>query len=97
MKILSGKDLSAVMEGQMAESAAALAKTGRAPKLAVIRAGDDPATGVYVRNKMRAAGRVGILSEDIHLPEDATQAELEEVMARLNRDPAITSSSRPRL
>lgn len=90
MKILSGKELTALMEEQMAEETAAIRKAGRAPTLAVIRVGDDPATGIYVRNKMRAAERVGILSEDVHLPAEATQAELEAEVERLNEYPNIS-------
>lgn len=89
MKILSGKDLTALMEERMAEDAAALTAAGHIPALAVIRVGEDQATGIYVRNKMRAAERVGIASKDVHLPADATQADLEAEVERLNRDKEI--------
>lgn len=89
MKILSGKELTATMEEQMAEESAAIRAKGRAPALAVIRVGDDPATEIYVRNKMRAAERVGVKSEDVHLPAETTQEALEAEVERLNKDPAI--------
>ena len=89
MKILSGKELTSLMEERMAEEAAAMGAAGILPGLAVIRVGDDPATGIYVRNKMRAADRVGVRSQDVHLPAQATQEELEAEVNRLNNDPTI--------
>ena len=89
MKILSGKELTSLMEERMAEEAAAMGAAGILPGLAVIRVGDDPATGIYVRNKMRAAERVGVRSQDVHLPAQATQEELEAEVNRLNNDPTI--------
>ena len=89
MKSLSGRELTALMEKQMAREASAMHEAGLAPSLAVIRVGDDPATGIYVHNKRRAAERVGIHSEDVHLPASATQGELEAEVERLNRDAKI--------
>ncbi len=89
MIVLSGKDLSAVFAERLAADVARLTAQGCVPRLAVIRVGDEPATRIYVRNKVRAAERAGIASADRHLPEDTTQEALEAVVAGLNDDPAV--------
>jgi methylenetetrahydrofolate dehydrogenase (NADP+)/methenyltetrahydrofolate cyclohydrolase len=55
----------------------------------VVRVGDDPASGVYVRNKDKAASAAGFDSATIHLPADTTPAALLATIARLNADPAV--------
>jgi len=65
------------------------AKGLRAPCLAVVLVGDDPASQVYVRGKVRACAQTGVLSQE-HLPSASmTQAELEALIDRLNADPAV--------
>ena len=59
------------------------------PHLAVVIAGDDPASHVYVRNKQRACERCGILSTRIDLPSNATQESVLEVVANLNSDSSV--------
>ena len=59
------------------------------PGLAVVLVGDDPASSVYVRNKRRAAEKVGIRAHDHDLPEGTSEAELLALIDRLNADPAI--------
>lgn len=61
----------------------------RAPGLAVVLVGEDPASQVYVRNKAAACARVGILSIEHRLPAETPQAELEALIDRLNADPAV--------
>lgn len=61
----------------------------RAPGLAVILVGADPASTVYVRNKRRAAKIVGIRAMDYDLPCSTTDAELLELIDRLNADPEV--------
>jgi methylenetetrahydrofolate dehydrogenase (NADP+)/methenyltetrahydrofolate cyclohydrolase len=56
------------------------------PGLVVVRVGEDPASGVYVRNKDRAALEAGFASRTIHLPESTTEAELLATVAALNAD-----------
>ncbi|HJZ82417.1 MAG TPA: bifunctional 5,10-methylenetetrahydrofolate dehydrogenase/5,10-methenyltetrahydrofolate cyclohydrolase [Pyrinomonadaceae bacterium] len=56
------------------------------PRLAAVLVGDDPASAVYVRNKVRACAEVGIASEQIVLPDSTTTAELLAVVNQLNRD-----------
>jgi methylenetetrahydrofolate dehydrogenase (NADP+)/methenyltetrahydrofolate cyclohydrolase len=55
----------------------------------VVRVGDDPASGVYVRNKDRAAAEAGFDSATIHLPENTPEAALLAEIARLNANPAV--------
>ncbi len=59
------------------------------PGLRVVRVGEDPASGVYVRNKDKAAQEVGFDSATLHLPQATTEAELLAVVGRLNGDPAV--------
>ncbi len=73
----------------MAEPARALEAQGLATGLTVVRVGEDPASAVYVRNKIKACAEVGIVSVEHHLPDTTTQAELLALIARLNADPAV--------
>ncbi|MBO6973974.1 MAG: bifunctional methylenetetrahydrofolate dehydrogenase/methenyltetrahydrofolate cyclohydrolase FolD [Prochlorococcus marinus CUG1434] len=61
----------------------------RAPGLAVIRIGEDPASGVYVNNKEKACSRVGIKSFIFHLKDDVDQKEVEQLIKKLNIDKDI--------
>lgn len=85
-RILDGKAIAARLRARLAERVAALPFR---PGLRVVRVGDDPASGVYVRNKDRAAQEVGFDSATLHLPADTTEAALLAVIAALNADPAV--------
>ncbi len=61
----------------------------RAPGLAVIRIGEDPASGVYVKNKEKACERVGIKSFIFHLEDTVEQKEVEQLIDKLNLDKDI--------
>ncbi len=61
----------------------------RAPGLAVIRIGEDPASGVYVNNKEKACSRVGIKSFIFHLEDTVSQKEVEKLIEKLNLDKNI--------
>ena len=65
------------------------AKHGAQPGLAFVHVGEDPASKVYVGMKERTAKRLGILSATHVLPSTATEAELLQLLARLNADPGI--------
>jgi methylenetetrahydrofolate dehydrogenase (NADP+)/methenyltetrahydrofolate cyclohydrolase len=84
--IIDGKAIGAELRRGIAARIAAL---GWKPGLRVVRVGEDPASGVYVRNKDRAAAEAGFDSATIHLPEATGEAELLAVVARLNADPAV--------
>ena len=64
-------------------------KAGRAPRLAVILVGEDPASQVYVRNKEKACADAGIDTVSYRKPADMPQAELEAFIAALSADPDI--------
>jgi len=85
-RILDGKALGARLRAGLA---ARIATLPFKPGLRVVRVGDDPASGVYVRNKDRAAAEAGFDSATIHLPESTTEAALLAEIARLNADPAV--------
>lgn len=57
---------------------------GFRPSLAVVRVGEDPASAVYVGNKVRSSEEVGMISEHHHLPEDTSHGELLALIASLN-------------
>jgi methylenetetrahydrofolate dehydrogenase (NADP+)/methenyltetrahydrofolate cyclohydrolase len=88
-RILDGKSLAASIRASVKERVAALAAKGVRPGLAVILAGEDPASKVYVRNKTRACEETGIHSVQIDYPASVTQAELLRRVEALNADPAV--------
>jgi methylenetetrahydrofolate dehydrogenase (NADP+) / methenyltetrahydrofolate cyclohydrolase len=89
--VIDGKAVAARVRAEVAEQAAALAqRTGRAPGLATILVGDDPASAVYVAAKRRACGEAGITSFHHHLDAGTAQAEVEALIDQLNDDPAVS-------
>ena len=87
---LDGKKLSLEIEERLKNYISVNEKTAkRFPGLAVIRIGDDPASGVYVNNKEKACSRVGIKSFIFHLEKNATQKEVEDLINKLNLDKDI--------
>ena len=88
-KRLDGKALGLRIEAQLAERVAALKDAGVEPHLAVVLAGNDPASHVYVRNKQRACERCGIKSTRIDLPHDVSQDQLMQVVMELNADDSV--------
>ena len=87
--IIDGNALSARMRGDIQQRAAALTAQGRQPGLAVILVGDDPASAVYVRNKVRACEATGIRSVLEQYGASLSEAELLGRIAALNADPTI--------
>jgi methylenetetrahydrofolate dehydrogenase (NADP+)/methenyltetrahydrofolate cyclohydrolase len=85
-RILDGKAIAAGLRVRLAARVAALPFR---PGLRVVRVGDDPASGVYVRNKDRAAAEAGFDSATIHLPAATTEAALLHTIAALNADDAV--------
>ncbi|RBO84157.1 bifunctional methylenetetrahydrofolate dehydrogenase/methenyltetrahydrofolate cyclohydrolase FolD [Marinomonas aquiplantarum] len=59
------------------------------PALAVVLVGEDPASGVYVRNKIKRTEQSGLQSIAHYLPENTTQSELDELIDQLNRDESV--------
>jgi methylenetetrahydrofolate dehydrogenase (NADP+)/methenyltetrahydrofolate cyclohydrolase len=83
---IDGHAISADVKAAVGRAVAALPQ---APCLAVVLVGDDPASEVYVRNKGKATVEAGMISRHHRLPADATQAEVETVIAGLNADPEV--------
>ena len=88
-KIIDGVELSRQLREDLGQRVQALAARGRRPGLAVILVGEDPASAVYVRNKVKACADGGFHSVLEQYPATMTQAELLARVAALNADPAI--------
>ena len=88
-RIIDGNALAREARAALRIEVEALSAAGRRPGLAVVLAGDDPASRVYVRNKARACEETGVLSRQIDLPADVAEAVLLEQVERLNADPEI--------
>ena len=87
--ILNGKQVAAEIRAELKVRAEALRKDGVVPCLAVLLAGDDPASKIYVRNKKRACEEIGIESRELLFPESVTEEELIAQIRALNADPAV--------
>lgn len=86
-RVLNGNEIAAELREEVATGVADLiASGGPTPGLAAILVGNDPASGVYVRNKGRACEEAGIFSEIFYMPARVSQAELLDLIDRLNRD-----------
>lgn len=89
-KIIDGKKLAASLRVQFRERVEALrAKGAEAPGLAVILVGDDPASAVYVRNKIAACEAAGIRSTSHRFPSTVSNVELLGTIVELNADPNV--------
>ena len=88
-QLLDGKILSQQVEDELKVRVDAMLARGHRPGLCVILVGDDPASHLYVGNKEKACNRLGILSQTIRLPADATQEALEAEVLKANKDPQV--------
>jgi methylenetetrahydrofolate dehydrogenase (NADP+)/methenyltetrahydrofolate cyclohydrolase len=89
-RILDGKRIAEeLLDSLKGRVDARLAAGKSRPGLAVVLVGNDPASGVYVRNKRRAAEKVGIRAIDHDLPADTSDAELLALIDALNADPDV--------
>jgi methylenetetrahydrofolate dehydrogenase (NADP+) / methenyltetrahydrofolate cyclohydrolase len=88
-QLIDGTALSKTLRLQVGERAAVLAALGRRPGLAVILVGNDPASAVYVRNKVKACQECGLHSVLEQYDASLSQAELLARVAALNEDPSI--------
>lgn len=87
--ILDGNALGLRVREEVAAECAELAKRGVTPGLAAVLVGDDPASHVYVRNKRKAAEKVGIAAFDHTLPADTSQQDLLALVHKLNEDDTV--------
>lgn len=88
-KIIDGKKISQEIKDELKERVAALKEKGVEVTLAVIQVGSNPASTVYVGNKKKACAYVGIKSLAYELPEEMTEAELLELVEKLNKDDSV--------
>lgn len=86
---LDGRACAEALDARTAERAAACTKAGVKPHLAVVIVGDDPASHVYVRSKVRACERLGLRSTHIEHPADLSQEALEAIVDGLNADASV--------
>ena len=87
--IIDGKATAAAINAETRVMVEALTRKYRAPGLAVVLVGDDPASQVYVRNKVRTCGELGIRSELHRLAESATEEEVLALIDKLNSDELV--------
>jgi methylenetetrahydrofolate dehydrogenase (NADP+)/methenyltetrahydrofolate cyclohydrolase len=88
-RMIDGKALAASTRAALVPRVQALTAAGHQPGLAVILVGDDPASEIYVRNKVKACEDIGIRSLFTRLPAETTEAELLGHIARLNADAGV--------
>ena len=90
-RVIDGKAFAAGLRARIAARVTALGERhGIAPGLAVVLAGEDPASEVYVRNKVRQTREAGMRSFKHQLPATTAQDELLALVRRLNRDPEVS-------
>jgi len=88
-RIIDGNAIARELRAELIRRVAALAALGVRPGLAVVQVGNHPASRIYVRNKMKACGEVGLYSEHIELPADADESTLLGRIRTLNSDTRI--------
>lgn len=89
-RIIDGKASAGRIHDSIRQRVAARVQYGRrAPGLAVVLVGSDPASQIYVRKKRRACREVGFVSRAIDLPADTSEAALLQAIDRLNADPVV--------
>lgn len=89
-KILDGKQIAKDYRQGLQDQVEALKEKGFTPKLSVILVGNDGASQSYVRSKKKAAEKIGIISEIVHLEETATEEEVLNELNRLNNDDSVS-------
>jgi len=89
-EILDGSRTAKAIKAELVERVTKLREQGVVPGLGTVLVGDDPGSRWYVNGKHKDCAEVGITSLRVDLPETASQAEVEEHIARLNADPTCT-------
>ena len=88
-KLIDGAALAQAFRNQYRDRAKTLGASGSPPGLAVVMVGEQPASRIYVRNKMKACTEAGFDAELIEHPASLSEAALLDLIAQLNRNPAI--------
>ncbi len=89
-QLINGKEIAAAARAKIAERVQARIQSGKsAPGLAVVLIGNNPASSVYVRNKVNACKEIGFTSKNLTFEESITQKELLDLVATLNKDPEV--------
>jgi len=89
-EIISGREISRQIKQELTERVQALAVQGlRAPAIAVVLVGTDPASVSYVKGKHKACADIGIRSEDINLEDTVSEQELCSIICKLNADDEV--------
>ncbi|MBK1550664.1 bifunctional methylenetetrahydrofolate dehydrogenase/methenyltetrahydrofolate cyclohydrolase FolD [Staphylococcus aureus] len=89
-KILDGKQIAKDYRQGLQDQVEALKEKGFTPKLSVLLVGNDGASQSYVRSKKKAAEKIGMISEIVHLEETATEEEVLNELNRLNNDDSVS-------
>jgi methylenetetrahydrofolate dehydrogenase (NADP+)/methenyltetrahydrofolate cyclohydrolase len=88
-RILNGNQIRDAILEEVRQDVEELAATGARPGLTAVLVGDDPASRIYVRNKLKACEKVGIRSHTIRPPDTISTEELLAIVEDLNRDPEV--------
>jgi len=89
--LLSGKDVAENVYTQIRKETDSLEISGKSrPKLVVILVGEDPASQVYVNNKIKSCEKAGVISESIRYPAEISEQEVLEKIEELNNDDSVT-------
>src|SRR5262245_34225375 len=88
-KIINGIAIAKSVRVEVSSRVNELSRQGIVPGLAVVLVGENPASAVYVKNKIKACADVGIRSEVRHLLTSVSEVELLEVIETLNKDPEV--------
>lgn len=89
MTIIDGKHVAETMREELKKRVSEAKEKGRTVRLAVVIAGNDPASEIYVKNKSKACADVGIASDTVRLPGTVTQEELEKTILSLVEDERV--------
>lgn len=89
MTIIDGKHVAETMREELKKKVSEAKEKGKTVRLAVVIAGNDPASEIYVKNKSKACADVGIASDTVRLPGTVTQEELEKTILSLVEDERV--------
>jgi len=88
-QIIDGKKIAQEIKAELANEVAHLKAKGIIPGLATVLVGEDPASQIYIKNKLKSCEEVGIYSYHQHLPADTSEEEVLKLIKELNSDPKI--------